>query len=128
MFASEDRFTDKKDKFEQILKKEIVEQNVEARKHKVANKQLVYSYPCVCHHVSIQDAGEIEFYFDITFDDMYLPLLGGSFIDDCAYSHAINSNINITAIKERAGESYYIGHNVLDFDKVVAEYDKELNI
>lgn len=51
-------------------------------------------------------------------------LLGGSFIDDCGYSHAINSSINITAIKERAGESYYNECNVLDFDRVVAKYIK----
>ena len=110
--------------YKQILKGEISSQNVDIRRHKVANNQVIESYPCICHHVSIQGLEEMDFYFDITFSEMNSPLLGGSFIDDCAYTHSINSNINITAIKDHAGKEYYTGYNLLEFDKVVAEYKK----
>lgn len=60
--------------------------------------------------------------FDISFDDISIPLLGSSFIDDCAYSHAINGNLNITGMKPQAGVGYYSGRNVLDFDKVAAAF------
>ncbi len=122
LFRQVDGFSEKKDRFEHILRDAITSQSIQPRQHKVANSQLVDSYPCVCHHVAIENTEEIDFYFDISLENISIPLLGGSFIDDCAYSHAINSSINITAIKERAGESYYNECNILDFDRVVAEY------
>ena len=105
---------------EAILKEEIIKRNVKPRPVplKAANSQEVTTFPCICHGVSIGNSPKRDFYFDISFEDISIPLLGGSFIDDCAYSHAINGNINITSIKENAGSSYYRGYNVLDFDIV----------
>ena len=109
---------------EQILREEISAQRIVSRPVplKTANSQEVTTYPCVCHHVSIENTAERDFYFDLSFDDISIPLLGSSFIDDCAYSHAINGNINITGLKPQAGADYYSGRNVLDFDKVAAKF------
>ena len=107
-------------KLEQLLRDEIATQKVLPRPIplKAANNQPVTTYPCVCHHVSIENTRERDFYFDISFDDISIPLLGSSFIDDCAYSHAINGNLSITGMKQQAGVVYYTGRNVLEFDTV----------
>lgn len=112
------------DTLAQILQNEINAQGVLSRPVplKTANSQEITTYPCVCHHVSIENTAERDFYFDISFDDISIPLLGSSFIDDCAYSHAINGNLNITGMKPQAGASYYSGRNILDFDKVAAKF------
>ncbi len=113
-----------KDILIQVLQKEISTQGIVSRPVplKTANSQEVTTYPCVCHHVSIENTAERDFYFDISFDDISIPLLGSSFIDDCAYSHAINGNLNITGMKQQAGAGYYTGRNVLDFDKVAEKF------
>lgn len=113
-----------KSNLEQIIHQEITAQHISPRPIplKAANNQPVTTYPCVCHHVSIENTAERDFYFDISFDDISIPLLGSSFIDDCAYSHAINGNLNITGMKPQAGAGYYAGRNVLDFDKVAEKF------
>ena len=73
--------------------------------------------------VSIEGTAERDFYFDFSFSDISLPLLGTSFSDDCAYNHAVNGSLNITSMKQQAGEGYYTGENVLDFDKVVEKFE-----
>lgn len=115
-----------KENLEKIIRDEISIQKVAPRPIplKAANSQPVTTYPCVCHGVSIENTAEQEFYFDLSFDEISIPLLGSSFIDDCAYNHAINGNVNITGMKKRAGANYYNGRNVLDFDKVAKEYEK----
>ena len=109
---------------EQLLYNELSSQNILPRPipFKAANNQEMTTYPCVCHNVSIENTAERDFYFDISFDDISIPLLGSSFIDDCAYSHAINGNLNITGMKPQAGAGYYAGRNVLDFDKVAEKF------
>ena len=104
--------------FEQILQQEIIVQHISPRPIplKAANKQPVTTYPCVCHHVSIENTAERDFYFDLSFEDVSIPLLGSSFIDDCSYNHAVNGNLNMTGVKPQAGAGYYLGRNVLDFD------------
>lgn len=77
------------------------------------------------HNVSIENTAKRDFYFDISFDEISIPLLGSSFIDDCAYSHAINGNLNITGMKNKTGTGYYDENNVLDFDAVVAKFEYE---
>ena len=59
---------------------------------------------------------------DISFDEISIPLLGSSFIDDCSYSHSIGSSLSITAIKDNAGSVFYSEANVLDFNVVLKEY------
>ena len=112
---------------ENILKEEISRQNISPRPIplKAANSQEVETYPCICNGVSIENTAELDFYFDISFEDISIPLLGSSFIDDCAYNHAINGNVNITSMKEDVGKSYYTGYNLLDFNKVVARFENE---
>ena len=109
---------------EKLLKDELLKQAIMPRPVplKAANNQPVTTYPCVCHHVSIENTAKRDFYFDISFDDISIPLLGSSFIDDCAYSHAINGNLNITGMKPRAGAGYYADRHVLDFDKVAEKF------
>lgn len=110
-----------------ILQDEIKTQKILARPKplKTANNQSVTTYPCVCHKVSISNTPERDFYFDISLDEINIPLLGSSFIDDCAYSHAINGNIIITGIKEQAGAEYYKGLNILEFDDIAIKFQKD---
>ena len=63
-----------------------------------------------------------NFFFDISFEEISIPLLGSSFSDDCSYSHAINGNIHIIGMNDIPGENAYAGLNVLDFDEVVKAY------
>lgn len=123
-FFREVRSDRNRNTLERILHNEIDVQGIVSRPVplKTANNQEVSTYPCVCHHVSIENSTERDFFFDISFDDISIPLLGSSFIDDCAYSHAINGNLNITGMKPQAGVGYYSGRNVLDFDKVAAAF------
>lgn len=110
-----------------ILRDEIKTQKILPRPKplKTANNQNVTTYPCICHNVSISITPERDFYFDISFDEISIPLLGSSFIDDCDYSHAINGNINITGIKEQAGSDYYKGLNILEFDDIAIRFQNE---
>ena len=116
-------------KFEQFLKAEISAQFVRPRSVplKAANNQAIETFPCVCHHASVENTEKRDFYFDISFADISIPLLGSSFIDDCAYNHAINGNINITGMKEKTGANYYEGTRLLDFDKVVERFNSGMN-
>ena len=89
------------------------------------NSQELPSYPCVCHNASIENTEKWDFYFDISFDEINLPLLGSCFTDDCNYNHPINDQLIITEIKERTDSQYYQGYCVLNFDIVAAKYESE---
>ncbi len=113
---------------EKIILDEITKQDIAPRPEplKAANSQPVTTYPCVSHGVSIENTKAQDFYFDISLDDISIPLLGSSFIDDCAYSHAINGNINITSMKPHTGADSYKYRNVLDFDEVSKKYEEQM--
>ena len=119
--------TARKDAFTRIIKDELVAQHVSSRPEslRTANNQEVTTYPCLKRGVSIEGTAKRDFYFDFSFDEVSLPLLGTSFSDDCAYSHAINGNINITGIKEQAGAEYYKGLNILEFDDIAIKFQKD---
>ena len=122
---TEDTSSTKRMSFEVLLRGELSAQAIPPRPMKAANSQKVMTYPCVCHNVSIENTARRDFYFDISFDEISIPLLGSSFIDDCAYNHAINGNLNITGMKDKTGADYYVKSNVLDFDAVVAKFAYE---
>ena len=65
------------------------------------------------------------FFFDISFDEISIPLLGSSFIDDCSYSHSIGGNLNITGICEKAGSGFYDGMNILDFNTILDRFEAD---
>ena len=113
-----------KEKLECIVKRELSSQQVVPRQKplKAANNKELTTYPCMCKGVSISNTKESDFYFDISFDEISIPLLGSSFIDDCSYSHSIGSSLSITAIKDNAGSVFYSEANVLDFNVVLKEY------
>ena len=115
---------EKKAAFARILKNELSAQQVKSRSEslRTANNQKVTTYPCVSHGISIEGTNERDFYFDFSFEDVSLPLLGTSFSDDCAYSHTINGTLTVTGMKKDAGMHYYEGRNVLDFDKVTSKF------
>ena len=94
-----------------------------AHKIKTSYNQAIETYPCVSHSVSVENAGEIDFYFDFSFQNISLPLLGTSFTDDCAYVHSINGDLIITGMKNSIGAGYYKSCNSLDFDKVMARFE-----
>lgn len=122
-FFREGRETiEKRKTLEELLKDEIKNKDVLPRNLKAANNQSVTTYPCICRSVSIENTSERDFYFDISFEDISIPLLGSSFIDDCAYNHAINGNINITGIKEKAGSGYYDECTLIEFDEIARKY------
>ena len=106
--------------FTRIVRDELSAGNISPRSEslRTANNQTLLTYPCVCHNVSIEGTAGRDFYFDFSFDDISLPLLGTSFSDDCSYSHSINSGLNITGVKADAGKAYYRGQKVLDLDRV----------
>ena len=126
-FFYDERDKEDRENLEKLIRNELTKQNVMPRPIplKAANSQPVTTYPCVCHRVSIENTAEQDFYFDISFDRISIPLLGSSFIDDCAYSHAINGNINITSMKQHAGADYYKDRNVLDFDEVAKKFEEK---
>ncbi len=114
---------------ESIVKDELSSQQVVPRPdpYKTANNQNVTTFPCVSHGVSIEGAKAIDFYYDFSFDDVSLPLLGTTFSEDCAYHHTIGGMLTVTGIKENPGLSIYQGINVLDFDIVIKQFEKEMN-
>ncbi|MCR5788903.1 MAG: hypothetical protein K6G83_03360 [Lachnospiraceae bacterium] len=109
--------------FRHFLLSEVSSQGIISRPMKTANSQEVMTYPCLCHNVTIENSSKVEFYFDISFAEISIPLLGSSFIDDCSYSHIIDGNLNITGMKNNAGAKYYEGTKVLDFDTVVEKFE-----
>ena len=113
-----------KEVLEQIVREELSNQHVNARPKplKAANNQEVKTYPCVCHNVSVSNASKMDFYFDISFDEISIPLLGSSFIDDCSYTHSIGGSLNITGIRESAGSDFYSNLNILDFNRVLDRF------
>lgn len=117
----------KEEPFRQLLQKEITAQGIFPRPKplKTANNQEVQTYPCICRNVSISNAGKIDFYFDISFAEISIPLPGSSFIDDCAYAHSIAGNLTITGIKEQAGAGFYTMINILDFNKVMNKFQAD---
>lgn len=116
-----------KNAMEMLVREELSIQCVKARPKplKAANNQEVQTYPCACRDVSISNASKMAFYFDISFDEISIPLLGSSFIDDCAYTHSIAGNLNITGIREKAGADFYTGVNILDFNKVMNRFQAD---
>ena len=116
---------EKKVTFKNILKDEITAQGIAPRTKPLlaANNQIVTTYPCVSHGVSIEGTSESDFYFDFSLQDVSLPILGTSFTDDCAYTHSINGNLTITGMRRNAGAGYYIGCKVLDFDVVMTKFN-----
>ena len=118
-----DHPTDRQE-FETLLNENIVSQGISPRPKplETANRQRVKTFPCVCHHVTIDNVLINNFFFDISFEEISIPLLGSSFSDDCSYSHAINGNIHIIGMNDIPGENAYAGLNVLDFDEVVKAY------
>ena len=123
-----DNEAENKETFEKFLKDEISAQKISPRKKilKTANNQSITTYPCVSHDVSIEGVNGFDFYFDYSFDNISLPLLGTSFSDDCAYSHSINSTLTITSIKDNAGSSYYKDYGVLEFDMATEKFSNYL--
>ena len=117
----------KKEFFEKLLRKELISQNILLRTNplKTASNQEVRTYPCICKDVSISNAKELDFYFDFSFDEISIPLLGSSFIDDCSYNHSIGGNLNITTIKENAGAAFYDGFDILNFNKIIAKFQAD---
>ena len=106
--------------FAKVVRDELSAAQISPRPEslRTATNQSILTYPCVCHNVSIEGTDGRDFYFDFSFDNISLPLLGTSFSEDCSYSHTINGELNITGIKADAGKAHYSGRKVLDFDKV----------
>lgn len=121
-----DDAVEKKYIFKKIIEEELHSQHVEPRLEslRTANNQVVTTYPCLKKGVSIEGTANRDFYFDFSFSDISLPLLGTSFSDDCAYNHAVNGSLNITSLKQQAGAGYYTSQNILNFDKVVERFER----
>ena len=60
--------------FKKLLQDELMAHGIDSRPMKAANSQEVMTYPCVCHNVSIENASEMEFFFDISFSEISIPL------------------------------------------------------
>lgn len=119
-----DDYPPEKYRFENFLKDRIASLGILPRDIplKTATNQDVESYPCVCRDVLIDTVTIKEFFFDVAFDEVHIPLLGTSFSDDCGYSHSINGNIIISSMKSNPGSGDYSGLNVLDFNQVVKDF------
>ena len=117
----------KKELFEKTIQEELKIQNILPRSNslKAANNQEVKTYPCICRDVSISSTGKMDFFFDLSFDEISIPLLGSSFIDDCSYSHSIGGNLNITGIREKAGSGFYDGMNILNFNTILDRFEAD---
>ena len=120
-------YSSNKETFEKILNDEISIQNIRPRDDdlKTANGQRIKAYPCICHDVMIQGITLNSFYFDISFEEVNIPLLGCSFSDDCAYSHSINGHIDISGMKSNPGEDFYKKNSLINFDIVRSRYESQ---
>lgn len=125
-FFSEGDDKKNRSRLEELIKSELAIQQILPRSKplKAANSQYVATYPCICHNVSIENTKRLDFYFDISFDEISIPLLGSSFTVDCGYVHTINGNLNITGMKDKPGADYYAGQKLLDFDTVADKFRK----
>ncbi len=123
----QDDENDKKELFKKIVESEIELQHVIPRSQdlKTVTKQSVKTYPCVSHGISIEGTRAMDFYFDLSLEDISIPLLGSAFTDDCAYNHAMNGQLIISAMKDNPGSEYYDACNVLDFDSVMTRFVSE---
>lgn len=117
-----------KQSFEKIICDEIASQGISARSesYKTATNQIVTTYPCVSHGVSIEGSTPRDFYFDFSFSDVSLPLLGSAFTDDCAYSHTIGGNLTISGMKDIPAFEYYKDYSVLEFDEVIKKLSNRI--
>ena len=88
-------------------------------------REEVNLYPCRCEGVSVSNTAPKPLYFHIYLGDVSMPLLGFDYIDDCTCHHTINGNFIITAIADTVGKRFY-PEKVLDFNKILEEYEKEL--
>lgn len=82
------------------------------------------------HFFNVTDlfgARAVPFLFDISFDEISLPLLGSNFIDDCAFAHKLGGDLSIMAMKNTPGKSMYSDMKVLNFDEVFNEYKSRLS-
>ena len=113
---------------ERILMEEIRQQEVETRveSFRTASNDEIISYPCVCHNTSIEGSKSIDFYFDISMQEVNLPILGSNFLDECSYTHTIDGNVVISAIKPNPGSKPYLDRNLLNFNKVMDRYHSYL--
>ena len=88
---------------------------------KTATQENVTVYPCIKRNVTIMETEPIDFYFHIYMGNIYLPLLGNDYLDDCKYHHNIEKSIEVLAVADNVGKRFY-PPNVIDFDRVLNEY------
>lgn len=108
------------DRMRQGFIEEARVQGISERKEKLraANNEPIITYPCVCHNVSIEGSAAIDFYFDFSLTEINLPLLGGSFMNDCSYSHPVGGSVIVSGMTDRPGTEMYRGLHVVDFRKM----------
>lgn len=92
---------------------------------RAANNAMIVTYPCICHGVSIEGAAEMDFCFDFALSDINLPLLGGSFMNDCTYSHSIDGSVIVSGMKDNPGMGLYRNIPVVDFNRAVSNMQKD---
>ena len=125
-FFKGDGYEDEKQEFINLLTTAIDENGVLKRPGgvKTATEEIITTYPCISHGVSLQGMPEIDFYFDICPGNFGRALLGTSFSHECVYHHTMMGNISITAMKDDVGKSFYTGYKVLEFDSIVDKFIK----
>ncbi len=114
----------------QILYEEINKQGIMKRDYplRTATGKALDVYPSVLHDALIGSVTPFDFYFELTEDHLEEPILGRSYSDDCAYSHAIQGKIRITGVSDNPGYRLYAKTSVLDFNRVMDRYYAEANI
>lgn len=115
-------------KLKDIIRDEIEKQGIIPWEDglRAANCSLITSYPCVCQGISFKNSGKFDFYFDFTFDEMVVPLLGNSFLDDSTYTHKAGGTLEITTISDNPGRQCYQDCRTLNFNEVVRKFNAQI--
>ena len=123
------QYTDenKKQQLREAFIEESKRQGIKERSERLrtVNNAMIVTYPCICHGVSIEGAAEMDFCFDFSLSDINLPLLGGSFMNDCTYSPSINGSVIVSGMKDNPGMSLYRNVPVVDFNLAVSNMQND---
>ena len=113
----------KKDILRKLILREVSHKGIDPHRGnpKTVTRQELVVYPCKMDGVSIMGTHPITLFFHVYLGDVNTALLGYDYIDACAFRHAIGGDIDISAVADHVGRTYYPGR-VLDFSSVLKEY------
>ena len=117
---------DRKHRLRDLFIEEATRQGIKERSERLraANNTAIVTYPCKCSDVSIEGTPPIDFFFDFSLGDINLPLLGGCFMNDCAYNHGIEGSVIVTGMRNNPGMELYRNIPTVDFAQAISHMER----